>query len=156
MSDEVFIVADRSGKMTELGKDHLEMYVFLTVTNLLNTDRLRFFDYSLYTWSTDVQQIDCLELENFGGKSDPEALAGWMMDLPEGSKVLLLSDGNFDAKPLRMAIKENGIHFVSLVIGADCMRRTMDTLSVSGKAYGAEDVTLALNILCHGKIGGSQ
>ena len=146
--DNVYVIADSSGKMSELGKDHLQNYVLRAAASLLNSGEFGAVNAQLLAWGRSIEPLEEPEVPEFGGRADTQLLASAFSDMDTGTCILLVSDGNFDCDSIRQAATDNALNIVSVYIGADACVCTMDDLSSSGHAMPAEDIAAAVSLLC--------
>lgn len=150
MSDKVYVIVDCSGKMMELGKNHLLVYLLITACNLLQ-------EYELFSWSSSVSSLESPYLDpkaDFGDRVDTKALSDFMTSLEENARVLLLSDGNFSGTSIVKSLKKHKIQLITLAVGADCSKSTLDSLCIIKKAYDTSDINAAVYALRYGISGG--
>lgn len=147
--NNVFIIADCSGKMSELGKDHLQTYVLHATVNMLADLGVK---PRLLAWGSCLEDLEDIDSTEFGGSVDTELLISAFTEMGRGSCVMLLSDGNFEYDGIPGAAEENGVKIVCVYLGADADVYTMDKISALHSAMPAEDIAAAVSLLC-GYIG---
>lgn len=155
MSDKIFVVADCSGKMTELGKNHLLVYLLITICNLLKDSEID--EYELFSWNSSISSLESPYLDtkaDFGDKANVNALLDFLMSLDDNSRILLMSDGNFSSTSIIKSLKKHKLQLFTLAVGADCSKSTLDLLCITKKAYDAADINAAVNALHSGIAGG--
>lgn len=150
MSEKVYVIADCSAKMTELGKNHLLVYLLITACNLLK-------EYELFSWNSSVSSLESPYLDtksDFGDRIDTKALSEFLASLEENARVLLLSDGNFSAASIVKGLKKHRIQLFTLAVGADCSKSTLDSLCITKKSFETSDINAAVYAACYGISGG--
>lgn len=142
--NNVFIIADSSGKMSELGKDHLQTYVLHAAVDMLADLGVQ---PQLLVWAGNLEELEEPDVPAFGGRVDTDALTSAFAEMGRGSCIMLLSDGNFEYGDIPEAAEEYGIKIVGVYLGADADVLTMDKISTSHNAMPAEDIAAAVSQL---------
>lgn len=147
MADNVFVIADVSGKMHEMGKDETVKYLLLTANSLFQNAAL---EPVYFGWSSELFTIENLIDIEFCGRTDIPALEGLFEDLPENSRIMLISDGNYFASPLVKLIKLRKFRTAAIAVGADASRGTLNSLCTAKSSFSGCDISAAVSYLSRG------
>lgn len=147
MADNVFVIADVSGKMHEIGKDETVKYLLLTVHSLFQNAAL---EPIYFGWSSELFTIEDLINIKFDGRTDVTALEGLLEDLPENSRIMLISDGNYSASSIIKIIKRRMFRTAAVSVGADASPRVLGSLCTAGSPFNGCDISAAVSYLSRG------
>lgn len=164
MKIKLYVIADSSGSMVEIGKVQIQKNILRFISELSVVDKGKYseIDFCYFHWNSSVTElaVQCdgdIQTLYPRGCSELSALSDVIEVLVnDGHKnyMLLLTDGNFSSRSIHEFLKRidsrlNGnIRFVA--IGADADMRKLEKLSTNGCVFLAENISAAIDSILYG------
>jgi len=156
--DAMYLIADCSGSMQELGKALLTRNITGFIREFLNMHGGSFFcsGIQLYLWNecvTPFRLNDDCEIPHMvtSGKADLKQLRDFLeKELLEQNhvKAIILSDGNFPKNELinfgNWCKEQPCLKLIAVAVGSDASLSGLKELSSDGRIFNPEDIATAI------------
>lgn len=157
--NKLFIIIDTSGSMNELGKIHLQRNLCRYVAQLQLIDQGKYADIDIhfYKWAQNISEIvvqsnGSITNLNTQGSSSLNILSGFLfqnVNSTEGSKILILSDGNFSNSNILSFHSQlssiSDLIIRTVAVGADADLMKLKKVSTNNSVYLSEDIASAFD-----------
>lgn len=140
---KIYVIADLSGRMNEMGKNSVLEYLLRTTADLFAQKKYSDIEPCFFSWNTEIIQLEPPFFVKCRGKSNLSALSDMLKETKDSSRVMLLSDGNFDYQPILNTIKEKSLNVTGIVVGADASMASMNRLT-NGNAVNSDCIVAAV------------
>lgn len=150
MDKNLTVILDCSGSFAENGKLEILRALRLTIARLAKN-----FGASteLFIWRDEVRPMTNPKEIIAQGVGEISALKNFLAICPEGSNILLLSDGawSIDESPkIKSLLAAQKINLVFVAVGADANRSVNYNLSTVGGVWSSADLPAAMQALLFG------
>lgn len=159
MKGALYIIVDVSGSMNEMGKIHLQRNLcrYVTQLRLIEQDRYSGLDIRFYQWAQNVSEVPLqgdgdIPALNAQGSSSLSVLSDFLSEdkmNAENSKILILSDGNFDRDDYQAFLKWKENHALpmarTVAVGADADLLKLKKISTNNTVYLSENIASAID-----------
>lgn len=151
---DVYLIADCSGSFSDLGKRDLQKLLLHTARDMSGAEELTDFTIRTYLWRETVSEYKDGDKLVAKGRAELKALVDFIDNLPEHSRILLLSDGIFgdEAQRLKRVIVQKEDIFLTVGVGADADLENLRFISPNWVFDSAQIIT-ALKTLCFTEVG---
>lgn len=151
-SEKILIVLDCSGSFAEEGKSYLQRYIANTLKGLSLFSPFDKIIFQFYIWNTSILQKKKGVKFEFQGRASFEALAKFIEECEDNSKILLCSDGNFTMEEINIArkiLEGKKVVLLPVSVGADADNSNLGELSTNKKqVFMSSDLMTAVHKLC--------
>lgn len=144
------VILDCSGSFAENGKLEILRALRLTVARLAKNFGAA---ANFFIWRDDVHPMSSPKEVVAQGVSEISALKNFLSNCPEGSKVLLLSDGAWDvdeSPKIKSLLAAQKIDLAFAAVGADANRSSNYNISTAGGIWSPADLPSAVQVLLSG------
>lgn len=146
MSVKIDVIADCSGGMREMGKDDVILNALRAVSAWSKRPENDGCQFDIYLWSEALTRLEKGVTMVFQGKANPSVLLEHLDALPDGARVLLLSDGLF---PVEMLTRKKSLLLTPVQIGADANCQALRSLSRVGRVFRVSELFGLMERLCY-------
>lgn len=150
MDKNLTVILDCSGSFAENGKLEILRALRLTVARLAKNFGAA---ADFFIWRDDVHPMTGPKEIVAHGVSEISALKNFLSNCPEGSKILLLTDGSWsiDESPkIKSALAAQKIDLAFAAVGADANRSSKYNISTLGGIWSPADLPSAVQVLLFG------
>jgi hypothetical protein len=158
MNKDLYIIADVSGSMNEMGKVYIQTGLLRYAASLRVLDP-KYVDISIrfFQWSDSISEIvvedgGVVPLLTSKGRSDLTSLSTFLSEALNSSRflrVLLLSDGFFSSLDCAGFLKEmnlfSNLMLRTVAVGADADHVRLKSISSNKEVFLAEDISTAID-----------
>jgi len=159
MTETIYIIVDVSGSMNEMGKIHLQRNLCRTISQLqlINQEKYSGLEFPFYQWAQNVSEVALQADEDIPaltaeGSSNLAVLSDFLsvhLDDAENSKVVILSDGNFEQDDYQQFLawknRQETILIRTIAVGADADLLKLKKISSNNTVYLAENIGSAID-----------
>lgn len=150
MNENLTVIFDCSGSFDENGKIEILRSLRLSTARIIKNFGARPI---FFTWREEIiSQTSPKDLVAHGS-IDVSSLVNFIDACPEGSKILLFSDGIWDldaCTEIKSALAARKTVLVFVAVGADANRSTNYNISTFGGVWSPADLPSAIQILLFG------
>lgn len=140
MNLRIDVIADCSGSMREMGKADVMRNAVRTLSVWFERPENSGCQLAIYLWTDALTRLVKGGKLAFRGKADPSVLREHLDALPEGARVLLLSDGLFSVEPLTRKAREKSVLLIPVQIGADANEQALRSLSHARRVFRVSEL----------------
>jgi hypothetical protein len=134
-----------------MDKKLVQYSLLKTIDHLSHTVEYRDFTFKYYSWNENIEHLANFRL-NINGSAKLDALGSFISSLEDGSRVLVLTDGNFlklkEVENVKKCAENNVCLLCFITVGADSNRILLQKIAT--RVFSAVDTLTALNEVCFG------
>lgn len=150
MNKNLMVILDCSGSFDENGKiEVLRSLRFSTMRIAKNFGASSTF----FIWREKISPQTSLKDLVARGRLDIHALEDFIINCPEGTRILLFSDGIWDLEAcaeIKSALAARQVELVFVAVGADANRSSNYNISTLGGIWSPADLPSAIQMLLFG------
>lgn len=150
MNKNLTVILDCSGSFDENGKIEILRSLRLSTARIVKN----FGAHStFFIWREKISPQTCPKDLVARGRLNIHALEDFIINCPEGSKILLFSDGIWDLEScakIKSALTKRHAALVFVAVGADANRSANYNISTFGGVWSPTDLPSAVQMLLFG------
>lgn len=140
MTKELNVLVDVSGSMAEDCKNAVVNYLLNAISS--KTDSIKINVYLLGNSLEKAEKVGGEKI-SYGGQMSVNVVNKAFHEMSEGTPVLVISDGCFDADT-ENALAKHKADIVCVAVGSDALLSNLQRCSKNKKIYQAEDIISAI------------
>jgi hypothetical protein len=144
--NKIYLIADVSGSFAEMDKKLIQVSLLQTIGCLSKTPDYSEYEIEYYAWNDMVERLSSFDL-TVGGQAKLDALASFIDSTDVGSRLLILTDGNFiklrELDILKKKAEKRQTFICFVAVGADANVSALKRMT--SKVFLAVDTVHALN-----------
>lgn len=153
----LYIIVDVSGSMNEMGKIHLQRNLCRYAAQLQGKEKYANLNIRFYQWTQDISEITIqsdgdIPVLNAEGSSNLSVLSDFFsqqLNNIERSRILILSDGNFENSEISSFQKKLSLHpgliTRTVAVGADAALLKLKKISTNNSVHLSENISSAID-----------
>lgn len=113
------VIADTSASYKADGKSNLQRNIIRSIISAASKAKYAGCMLKFFAWSDTITEFTDPEEITFSHSADSSSLASFIDGAEDGSRLLLLSDGLFDAENINDILREKNSVLIPVAVGAD-------------------------------------